>query len=224
MGSSFDTKIDIVCPTFIAPADCLAALELTEIESLRRILDDFRISMAEYVMLNFLRFENRPARDAPGYALGLLRKTRLGPFLPTEVECVDAMDQLCGCGLTQIVTRDALKQIVGYLSQYNGVGPTAGLPLVGELDFTLEGADLWRTILNFKSDDFKKDHYWYSSGAFIYRRNATILIGYDLLEVLHEVKCCEFISVAPYERIETWRTQWWREIPSGYLVRCRPST
>ena len=66
-------------------------------------------------MLHFLRFENRPARDAPGYARGFLRRTRLGPFLPTEEECVEAMEHLCERGFTQIVNRNTVEQIVDYL-------------------------------------------------------------------------------------------------------------
>ena len=178
--------------------------------------------MAEYVMLHLIRFENRPALEAPRFALSLLNHTRLAPHLPTVVECHDAIEQLCRRGLTEIVDLSTLKQIRKHLSTFEGIGPTGGLPLIGELDFTLEGAETCRAILNFDNTDTVRDFYWFHTTAFIHRRNAIKLIGYDLNGMLHEVKCCEFVPVEPYERIGVWRSQWWREIPSGYSIRCQP--
>ena len=173
-------------------------------------------------MLHLVCYENRPALEAPRFALGLLKHTRLAPLLPTVEECRDAIGRLCFRGLTEIVDLRTLKRVRKHLSTSEGIGPTGGLPLIGELDFTLEGAKIYRAILNSDKADIGQDYYWFHTTAFIYRRNAIKLIGYDLNQMLHEVKCCEFVPIAQYEQIGVWRSQWWREIPSGYTIRCLP--
>ena len=178
--------------------------------------------MAEYVMLHLVCYENRPVLEAPAHALALLKQTRLAPYLPTEEECTDSIGRLCRRGLTEIVDLPNLRRVRKHLSTFEGIGPTGGSPLIGELDFTLEGAETCRAILNSKRSDKERDYFWFHTCAFIYRRNAIKLIGYDLSQMLHEVKCCEFVPVEPYERIGIWRSQWWREIPSGYSIRCQP--
>ena len=178
--------------------------------------------MAEYVMLHSIRFENRPVFEAPACALALLKQTRLSPYLPTEEECTDSIGRLCRLGLTEIVDLSTLKRVRKHLSTFEGIGPTGGLPRIGELDFTIKGAETCRAILNSNRSDQEQDYFWFHTGAFIYRRNAIKLIVYDLNQMLHEVKCCGFVPVELYERVGVWRSQWWREIPSGYSIRCQP--
>jgi hypothetical protein len=151
--------------------------------------------MAEYVMLHFIRFENRSVIEAPACALALLKQTRLAPYLPTEEECTNSIGRLCRRGLTEIVDLPTLKRVRAQLSTFEGIGPTGGLPCIGELDFVLEGAETCRAILNSERSDKERDHFWFHTCAFIYRRNAIKLIGYDLNQMLHEVKCCEFVPV-----------------------------
>ena len=167
-------------------------------------------------MLNLVCYENRPALRAPQFGLELLKHTWLGPHPPSEEECTLAMVQLCRRGLTAIINTSLLKQIKQHLSCLDGFGPTWGLPLDGELDYTLNGAEIFRAILNSECTCGSRDHYWYHTTAFVYRRNAIKLIGYDLSSIIDEAKCCEFVPVAPHEQIGVWRSQWWREIPSGY--------
>lgn len=173
-------------------------------------------------MLHLIHYEGRPADIAPRHALGLLDHTEL--ILPTLAECAGAISSLCNRGLTSVVDQTLQHAIAKYIASCTGIGPTDGIPLVGQLDFTLAGADVWREILNFENPEMGRDYYWHNTMSFIYRRSATILIGFELDWVLKDVRLCELVPTEPYERIGTWRSQWWREIPSGYIQRCRPTT
>ena len=178
--------------------------------------------MAEYVMLHQIHYDPRDANVAPAYALGLLRHT--GLTLPTEEECFAAIRSLCDRKIVTIVDSSTRRHIAQYLKTKRGIGPTDGLPLVGETDMTLKGAELWRAILNSGNSHHPTDYFWHNTGDFIYRRNTTILIFYELKWLIRDIKLCEFIPDGPFEEIGVWRRQWWREIPSGYLQRCRPQT
>ncbi|QDV22253.1 hypothetical protein Q31a_05370 [Aureliella helgolandensis] len=176
--------------------------------------------MAEYVMLHLIHYEGRPFEAAPRHAIKLLDHTEL--LLPSLAECAEAIRSLCRRGLTYVIDLSIQRSIATYIASRHGRGPTDGLPLVGQFDFTLAGAELWRAILNFEHPEMGTDYYWHTTLSCIYRRNATILIGYELDWVLKDARLCELQPTAPYEQIGVWRSQWWREIPSGYIQRCRP--
>lgn len=171
-------------------------------------------------MLHLVHYESRPARVAPYHALGLLEHAELE--LPDVAGCEIALRSLCDRGLAAIVDTSVQKQICKFLATLDCVGPTDGMPCIGAFDLTLAGAALWREILNFSHSEFESDAFWHNTLSFVYRRGATILIGYDLTWVLEEVRRCEFTAMDPPERIGAWRSQWWREIPSGYRQRCEP--
>lgn len=173
-------------------------------------------------MLHLIHYESRPANDSARYALGLLAHTKL--ILPSLDECEKAIKSLCKRQFTNIVDTGIQRRIASINRTFDGVGPTDGIPLIGDLDFLLRGAELWRTIVNFENSGMGADYYWFNCGTFLYRRNATILIGYNADWVLHDVEVCEFTPIGPLEEIGRWRNQWWREIPHGFRQRCRPST
>lgn len=178
--------------------------------------------MAEYVMLHQIHYDPRDATVAPAYALGLLRHTSLD--LPTKDECSAAIRSLSNRKIVTIVDSSTRRQIAQYLKTTRGIGPTDGLPLIGELDLTLKGAEIWRAILNAGNKDCPTDYFWHNTGDFIYRRNATILIFYQLEWLIRDIRLGELTAVGPIEEIGVWRRQWWREIPFGYLQRCLPQT
>ena len=137
-------------------------------------------------MLHLIHYEGRPANIAPRYALALLEQTDLP--LPTLSECASAMTSLCSRGLTAVVDHSLQRSNAKYIASNRGIGPTDGIPLRGQLDFTLAGADLWRGILNFEHPEMGTDYYWFTTVSFVYRFNATILIGYELDWVLKDAK------------------------------------
>lgn len=173
-------------------------------------------------MLHLIRYESRPANESARYALGLLRHTKLN--LPSLDECEIAILSLCKRRFTTIVDTEIQRRIASINRSFDGVGPTDGMPLLGDLDFTDRGAELWRAVLNFENSSMGHDYYWFNCGAFIFRKNAKILIGYNADCVLHDVKVCEFTPIGPLEEIGRWRNQWWREIPNGFRQRCLPIT
>lgn len=176
--------------------------------------------MAEYVMLHQIHYDPRDARSAPRYALGLL--SHCGFQLPSERECFDAIRSLCFRQLITIVDGATRHQIRAYLKSRLGIGPTDGLPMVGETDFTLKGAELWRNMLNYGRGQHDEDHFWYQTGSFIYRKNAIVMIYHSKEWLFGDIRRCEFEPYGPCETIGRWRRQWWREIPFGFLQRCRP--
>ena len=96
--------------------------------------------MAEYVMLHLIHYEGRPVEVAPRHAIGLLDHTELP--LPSLAECAEAIRLLCSRGLTSVIDLSLQRSIAKYIASCHGRGPTDGLPLVGQFDFTLAGAEL----------------------------------------------------------------------------------
>lgn len=173
-------------------------------------------------MLHLIHYESRPAKESARYALGLLAHTKI--HLPSLDECEKAIKSLLKRRFATVIDSEIQSRITSINGMFDGVGPTDGMPLIGNLDFTLGGADLWRAILNFEHSSMGRDYYWFNCCAIIYRRNATVLIGYDADWVLHDVKVCEFTPIGPLEEIGNWRNQWWRKIPHGFRQRCLPLT
>ncbi len=171
-------------------------------------------------MLHLIHYESRPAKESARFAIGLLAHTNLN--LPSLAECELEIESLCRRKLTNIVDVDVRSKIAATNRSFNGIGPTDGMPMLGDLDFTERGAELWRAVLNFEHSSMGDDYYWFNCGAFIYRRNATILIGYNSEWVLHDVEVCAFVPTSPIEEVGPWRIQWWREIPHGFRQRCLP--
>ncbi len=135
-------------------------------------------------MLHLIHYESRPAKESARFAIGLFAHTNLN--LPSLAECELAIESLCRRKLTNIVDADVRSKIAATNRSFNGIGPTDGMPMLGDLDFTERGAELWRAVLNFEHSSMGDDYYWFNCGAFIYRRNATILLGYNSEWVLHD--------------------------------------
>lgn len=171
-------------------------------------------------MLNLIHYEPRSVEVAARHALLLLDHTDIP--LPTLSDCNAAIATLCSSGAAAIVDLGLQNEISNRISSFGGFGPTDGIPFLGQLDFTLAGAELWRSILNFETPEMGVDYYWHNTLSFSYRRNATILTGFDLDWVLRDAKLCEFEPMEQPEQIGVWRSQWWREIPSGFRLRCPP--
>jgi hypothetical protein len=108
-------------------------------ETLESTLAEFRLSIAEYVMLHLIHYESRPAKESARYALGLLAHTKLD--LPSRNECEKAIESLIKRRFATIVDTENQSRIASINGMFDGVGPTDGMPLIGDLDFTLGGAD-----------------------------------------------------------------------------------
>lgn len=187
---------------------------------LKKTLLEFQLTAAEYAILHLIHYEGRHVKDAPGYARGLLLNTFVPP--PTVLECRLAIESLSRRGLTTIIDRRTQADIIRFVRQLNCHGPTCGIPSIGQLDYTLAGADVWRNVLNYERPECARDYYWHNCVSFIYRTNATVVMSYDQKWVFTEPRKCGFVPVSDPEPIGPWRSQWWREIPHGFRLRCLP--
>lgn len=171
-------------------------------------------------MLNLVHYEPRRADDAPGYARGLVTDTFIP--VPTAAACRAAMRSLCDRKLTRIVDAESHLEIRRFVRELDCVGPTDGIPYIGQFDYTIAGAKLWRDVLNFGHSDFEIDYYWHNYVCFIRRRSVTIVYTFDAEWADDSVASCELTPVGQWEPIGRWRSQWWREIPHGFRLQCLP--
>jgi len=171
-------------------------------------------------MLNLVHYEPRRVDDAPGYARGLVTDTVIP--VPTAASCRAAIRTLCDRKLTRIIDQRAQLEIQRFARDLDCVGPTDGIPYIGQFDYTLAGAKLWRDVLNFGHPDFGTDYYWNNYVCFIRRRAATIVHTFDAEWADDSVASCELTPVGQWEPIGRWRSQWWREIPNGFRLQCLP--
>ncbi|TWU51423.1 hypothetical protein Poly59_30150 [Rubripirellula reticaptiva] len=171
-------------------------------------------------MLNLVRYEPRHVNDAPGYARGLVTDTSVP--VPTVSECKAAIRTLCDRNLARVIDLDSQREIRRFVSSLNCIGPTDGIPLIGQFDYTIDGASLCRDVLNFANSDFGDDYYWHNYVCFIRRRSLTIVYTFDSEWADDSITSCELVPVSDWEPIGIWRSQWWHEIPSGYRRECLP--
>lgn len=191
-------------------------------DSLRNTLTEFKLNLAEYVMLNLVHYEPQRVDDAPGYARGLVTDTVIP--VPTASSCRTAIRTLCDRKLTRIIDQKSQLEIQRFVGELDCVGPTDGIPYIGQFDYTLAGAKLWRDVLNFGHSDFEPDYYWNNYVCFVRRRSATIVYTFDAEWADDSVASCELTPVGQWEPIGRWRSQWWREIPHGFRLQCLPDT
>lgn len=181
-------------------------------------LDCFDLTFAEYAILNLIHYECRAPSVAPRHALGLVETL---DRTPDRADFENAIRHLHKRGLIVTVDRAVQRQVIAHLHERKTHGPTNGLPPLGTLDFTLPGALLYRKFLNARHDGLPRDYYWTSCVSFVYRRDATIVYcstddpGDALLYT-------DLTPIGELEPIGPWRVQWWRLIPNGYRLRCRP--
>lgn len=179
-------------------------------------LREFGLNIAEYAILNSLHYEQNRVERVPKSARALFGA---GELMPSLTECSRGMESLNSRRLTQFVDRKVREEIVRDVERFNCLGPTDGIPDVGEFDFTLDGAELWRSLLNQWHTDAPTDFYWHNTLVYIYRRNGLIVRAFDSewAEVsIHE----ENFDVIYKSPIGVWRSRWWREIPSGTNYFC----
>lgn len=198
------------------------------IEKLRQRFVKFDLTLAEGIVLHLVYYESRPALEVPRWARGLVIACGVfqanSPDLPTAEECLRAIESLQSQHLVTVVDRFEQNRIANFVRKLDCVGPLNGIPYLGQLDFTLAGAALWRSYGTTKreNDSRPPDYYWNSCTTVVHRRNAIILYGFQCDDVYQDLGRRELIPLSPVERIGPWRMEWWHEIPDGYRIRCLP--
>jgi hypothetical protein len=171
-------------------------------------------------MLNLVHYEPRLADDAPGYARGLVADTFIP--VPTAAACRVAIRSLCDRNLTRIIDAESQSEIRRFVRDLDCVGPTDGIPYIGQFDYTITGAKLWRDVLNFAHSEVEDDYYWYTYVCFVRRRSHTIVYAFDSEWADESIASSELVPVSNWEPIGRWRSQWWREIPRGFRRESLP--
>ncbi|WP_200861179.1 hypothetical protein [Rhodopirellula baltica] len=189
-------------------------------DSLCNTLTEFGLTLAEYVMLNLVHYEPRRVDNAPGYARGLVDATVIP--VPTAASCKAAIRTLCDRKLTRIINDESQLEIQRFVKDLDCIGPTDGIPYIGQFDYTIAGAKLWRDVLNFNHSDFWTDYYWNNYVCFIRRRAAINVYTFDTDRADDSAASCELTPVSPWAPIGRWRSQWWREIPHGFRRQFLP--
>lgn len=191
-----------------------------DFDELQQSLARFNLTFADYVILQLIHYEARSAALAPRFALALLKHTAWP--LPSVEECFETIESLRRRRLVTIVDRVEQLCIGRFIGRLRCIGPLGGVPYLGQLDFTLAGAEVWRAFLNENDHGFGRDYYWNSCIYVVRRRSATIIYSFHLDMIYESMELSDYSPLSPPEPIRTWRVEWWREIYSGFRLHCRP--
>jgi hypothetical protein len=180
----------------------------------RGLLAAHNVSSAESALLHAVSYStnNQPAY-LPGYAQGE-RYTLDAPV--SEAESQDALGACLAKGWLRIIDEADLAAIRDELSRDGVFGPVLGLPPVGGVDFTPDGAALWLRLVRGLSNDVSP--YWFLRGG----RGRRELYCRDYDAALRHARR---LSSPPYEAVVSepeeigpWRVQWWRRFEWGYRL------
>lgn len=114
------------------------------LQELRDLVSQMGIEVAEYAVLTLIHYGINESKDTLA-RWATSRDYNLGSDL-SLAETSAAVDSCFQRGLLRILTRAALAEIKDDLERNHVVGPIYGLPESGKIDFTNEGASLWRSI------------------------------------------------------------------------------
>jgi hypothetical protein len=167
------------------------------------------LSIAEFNVIHFAHYASCPPvtmiRMAHAESLG----SRVWPTSSRRA-CRDAVASLMTKGLLQLIDDAALGRIEAEMIAEPAFGPIDGLPQLGDLDFTKEGATFWRQIRRelFEWDEAK---HWTGLGdadseEFFATSESTLR---RLIDDEWRRSGREILSVSDIVEIGPWRDRWW---------------
>lgn len=143
---------------------------------------------------------------------------RLGGAARVE-DSLAALKDCLGRGWLQVIDEQALSRIRAELRAEGRIGPIYGLPEVGDVDFTPEGAALWRSDGQNRTRAAFLLPFAYSVTCwredFLYFRNRSCAAA--ALKEHQEFE--EVVSATGPTEVGPWRAQWWRRFDAGYRIR-----
>jgi hypothetical protein len=136
----------------------------------------------------------------------------------TEEECRVAIIDCLAKGWLQVIDESSLARIRDELADKGYLGPIYGWPLVGTIDFTRAGAELWRRVCDCCFPDSSRAPFAYTDVIHVkmsryYRTQAVALE--DLAGLRSET---EVVAVSGPFPTGPWRAQWWRRFAEGYRI------
>lgn len=190
------------------------------------MLERYGLTLTQEVVLDQIFYEpfwhiDKFAEKAGPLMGGFFERFNVRP--PTTKDYTIAIDALCSRGLIVIVDFNFRSMVIEFVRSMSCIGPTDGIPFPGQVEFTFEGAGLKREMLNCGNRNVPKDFYWHQGGAFIYRRSEVVMLSSSLDWPISHATECKWKLLSKPQLIGPWRTQWWREIPSGFGFRYAPS-
>ncbi len=155
--------------------------------------------------------------ELPGYAACDMYSVA-GPA--TEDGCRAALAECLAKGWLQVIDEAILAAITDGLRRDRVLGPLCGFPTDGGVDFTSEGAALWRRFRDRTRDTPRANPYAYSTVVhrkttrFFRTREAAVAER----ELTLERAGGETVTVEGPFPTGPWRAQWWRRFPAGYRI------
>jgi hypothetical protein len=179
-------------------------------EQSEAFLAEHGLTVAENWILRLVELEERPKKDVVGYTLGVFEAAGYRN-LPSREELDAALDSLLAKGDLQVIDEESLRAIEVELTRDPALGPAAGLPRIGDVDFTLRAAQY--------RDSIRPVSYFQRSGVWAWDRtdrHRSFLCRTEepLLEWTSEGR---FTASEPY-RVGAWRGRWWRKFPDGFCM------
>ncbi len=179
------------------------------------VLAAHRVSSPESALLNAVHdYPGNSPPQMPDYAW---RYYSLGQSV-TEDECQAALPGCFARGWFRIVDQPALSEIRTEIWRKGLFGPVFGLPPLGGVDFTPEGARLWQHLIFELSEGVDESPYWCSMTGegqrSLYCRSLEVAVR----ERDRLLNPRDNIAVTDPQPIGPWRVQWWRRYPQGYRL------
>jgi hypothetical protein len=168
------------------------------------------LSIAEFNVIHFAHYASCP----PVTMIRMSRAESLGGHrvwpASTPQSCRDAVASLMAKGSLQLIDDATLGRIEAEMIADPVFGPINGLPQVGDLDFTKEGAALWRQI---NRELFERDEaeHWTGlgeEGSVVYFATSESTLR-RLIDDDQRTSGREILSVSEFVSIGPWRDRWW---------------
>ncbi len=178
------------------------------------------LSVAEYNVLLHIHYDSNPPVACIRMAHAeSLAGHRVWPASSPRA-CRDAVTSLMGRGILQLIDDAALQRIEAEMIAEPAFGPLAGLPDLGDIDFTREGGAFWHRVdgeLNHKGEaDFWTGLGEEDSMTYYAVSEATL---HRLIDDEPRFSGREIIGVGEIVAIGPWRGRWWNAImDQGFRV------
>jgi hypothetical protein len=168
------------------------------------------LSLPEWYVLSIPGQWTLPESDVPDIAASQSEGDPRGEVTPHE--CEIALEKLISRGLLRVIDTAARNNVKAKLVLTGYGTPVYGLPKVGDIDFTANGAVTFRSLSN---ELYGK--YWFSEAlvngkkriVFTYLKKRLRLIT---AEAANRQMSCSI------RRIGKWSIYWWLTFPSGWMI------
>lgn len=191
------------------------ARDLNRIEGLA---GQFGLSLAEYVIVHLVYYEDRPIDQVVKFALALWGGGYGFPLLPRH-EYDQALSNLLERKLIQLIDERSLASIRELLERDPAIGPTNGLPRIGTVHFTFDGLAIWQQMQRIQDDQRGRIRF-YGTTAPIYNGNQCTIYSNYICQAYRVARDLGANKIGLPTPIGPWRCHWWEKYPAGFKLEC----